>query len=301
MRNIKKVLLFLFRLDNFNRIIVFISMTLFIVFPSMVLYHTNDENYNFLSIMPSILFLGVILGNGILAFLKPLKTTWIYFLILFISFPIINNCYDITLLHNKINYPAIEIFSMIYIAIGLLLNLIYFFNIIKRKSKSFLNEKTNNDSIFDFLGGQKKNDAIAKKLDKAILENTNHKSIEMIKHKKLSRLTRIITFTLSFIIAMVYMITSITRTGTNNNLFFSIMLLILIISSITFISSLLYPSDFKYIYYFNIIFLYICAIISSNEYQMKPFLLIVTIISICLSFLITLIVEGRTWTGAEID
>ena len=298
---IEKTLKFLFRIDNFNRIIVFLSMALFMVLPSLVLFYTHDDNYSFLSVMPSLLILGLLLGNGVLVFLRPLKTSWMYFLGNLIATPLIFSCYDLSPIPGNINGFAIMIISMVYCGVGLTINLFYFISITRRKNRTAYDEKTNNDSFFDFLGGQKKNEVIARKLDEIVDENTKSKALKQVRHGKLSRITRIISYGVSFAIALIYMISSFTKKGTDSNLFGIIMILVMILSTMTFIPSLIQPTDFKYLFYFNNIFLYICAIISSRNYDMAAIFLILTIILIGLSFLITLIVEGRTWTGADTD
>ena len=59
----KRISSFVFRIDTFNRIIVFVSMALFLVFPSWVLYQTKSDNYTFGNVMASILLLGIIIGD----------------------------------------------------------------------------------------------------------------------------------------------------------------------------------------------------------------------------------------------
>ncbi len=289
------------RMDNFNRIIVFVSMVMFMVLPCMVLFYTSDDNYSFKSVMPSILMLGILLGDGILVLIRPLKTSWAYFFCNLIATPLIYSCYDVSPIPGKINSFAIMVISMVYCGVGLFINLFYLFRLMKRKNGSMSDEKTNNDSIFDFLGGQKKNKTIADKLDKAVKENNPSETLDRIKHIKLSRASRIITYGISLVISLIYLISALTKKGSDGNIFAIIMFLVMVLSSILLIASLIFPTDFKYLYYSNTIFLYICAIISSKQYEMKSIFLILTIILVGLSFLITLIVEGRTWTGADTD
>jgi hypothetical protein len=70
---------------------------------------------------------------------------------------------------------------------------------------------------------------------------------------------------------------------------------------IVIVASLLYPLDFKYLFYFNAFLILVLSIISCSVYHLHPAMLIVAIIIVGLSFLVTLIVEGRTWTGANPD
>lgn len=245
----KTFLRLLSRMDILDRIIVFVSMCLFVALPSMVLYFTDDDNYTFYAVMPSLLFIGSVLGNGVLTLYRPLKTAWFYFLIHFIFLPWIFLNYDFSVLPWSINSFAVLLISMIYCGIGFLINLLYFFTILRRKGNP-LDEKTNNDSIYDFLGGQKKNVAISDRLDH-IMDEQNIPS-DRLKHIKLSRTTRLLSFAILFAIIIVYMISTLIKFGFRKNEFFIILLLLLISSSVSLVYSMIYPVDFKYIYYFNL-------------------------------------------------
>ena len=207
MTKLRRLFRFIARIDNFNRIIVFVSMTLFIVLPSMYLYKTTNENYSFDVVMPSTFLLGLIIGNGLLVLYKPLRSTWLYFLICIIAFPFI-----------------------------------YF--------------------VYDF---------------------------------------QVVSFFISYIIIAVYFIVAIQSTSVRDNVLATILLIGLLTLPIIIVSSLLYPLDFKYLFYFNVFLILVLSIISCSTYKMNPFILIFAIILVGISFLITLIVEGRTWTGANPD
>ncbi len=290
----------LFRIDNFNRIIVLISMILFIVLPSIILYDMNDEKYSFTIIIACLLQLGFVIGNGLFVLLKPLRTTWLYFLICLISFPFLFSLYETSLYPTGINLRAVLVFSLAYSGLGFMINIFYFLSLFKRKSKTAFNEKTNNDNIYDFLGGAKKNKEISEKLDEIVNQNSS-KAANIIRHSKLSRLIRNIDFLILFFLSMVYFISSVNKSGFEKNLFAINMFLLLLILPICIISCYIFPTDFKYIYYYNALFLLVTGIIESKNYQMNPLFLILMIILTGLSLLLTLIVEGRTWTGANPD
>ena len=76
----KHLLVSLLRVDVFNRIIVFLSMILFLILPSYILYNIHDFNNNMEIVMPCLLLLGALLGTGSLTLYRPEKTAWVYFL-----------------------------------------------------------------------------------------------------------------------------------------------------------------------------------------------------------------------------
>lgn len=68
---------------------------------------------------------------------------------------------------------------------------------------------------------------------------------------------------------------------------------------ITGLCSIFYPRDFKYMYYYHGLLYSLFALISCGNasFTILPFLL--SLIAVFLSLILTLIVEGRTWTGAK--
>lgn len=301
MTKLRRLFRFIARIDNFNRIIVFVSMTLFIVLPSMYLYKTTNENYSFDVVMPSTFLLGLIIGNGLLVLYKPLRSTWLYFLICIIAFPFIYFVYDFQAVSVHIHYLAIFWICYIYCILGFLVNLIYLISILRKKSKSEMNEQTNNDNIYDFLGGEKKNKVVDEHLKELHGDDFIYRTSNRLNKAKLSRLSRVVSFFISYIIITVYFIVSIQSTSVRDNVLATILLIGLLTLPIIIVSSLLYPLDFKYLFYFNAFLIMVLSIISCSTYKMNPFMLIVAIILVGISFLITLIVEGRTWTGANPD
>ena len=267
----------------------------------MYLYKTTNENYSFDVVMPSTFLLGLIIGNGLLVLYKPLRSTWLYFLICIIAFPFIYFVYDFQAVSVHIHYLAIFWICYIYCILGFLVNLIYLISILRKKSKSEMNEQTNNDNIYDFLGGEKKNKVVDEHLKELHGDDLIYRTSNRLNKAKLSRLSRVVSFFISYIIIAVYFIVAIQSTSVRDNVLATILLIGLLTLPIIIVSSLLYPLDFKYLFYFNVFLIMVLSIISCSTYKMNPFMLIVAIILVGISFLITLIVEGRTWTGANPD
>lgn len=302
MNHIRKIGKFIYRMDNFNRIIVFVSMALFLFLPSVLLYYTKSDNYSFFSVMACVMMIGIIIGNGLLVLFRPLKTTWFYFFALILMFLFLfQNC-DFTILPYRINMTAIFILCLIYCILGFVINLVYLLYYIRRRTKSEMNEKTNNDTIFDFLGGNKKNEAVSQKLEQLTEYGTfADKAKKKISGGKFSRTMRIISFVVTLICCIYYFAGQVGSTAIARNIFAINLLMILLLLTLALVASLLYPVEFKYIYYFNALFLLVTAIISAGQTDAKPIFLILSVILDGLSFLLTLIVEGRTWTGADPD
>lgn len=301
MRKLKNIARFIYRVDNFNRIIVFVSMCFFIVLPSMYLYYLNDENYTINVTMPSLLLLGLVLGNGLLVLYRPLRTTWLYFLINIIAFPFIHLAFDYDAVEVNLQHTAIFWVSYVYCILGFFINLYYLTKIFKRKSKSEMDERTNNDNAYDFLGGKKSNEAVSERLKELEGNSFISSATNKIKQAKFSRVFRIVSFFVVFVFMFLYFITTLTRNYITQNQLAVILIIGLLVLPISLVASLLYPVDFKYIYYFNGFLVLLLAIIACTRYEIRPVLLILSIIFLGLSFLVTLIVEGRTWTGGKPD
>ena len=302
MNRFRKLGRFIYRMDNFNRVIVFVSMCLFLFLPSTLLYYTKSDNYSFFSVMACVMMIGISIGNGLFVLLRPLKTTWFYFFALVLMFLFLfQNC-DFTIIPYSINVIAIFIISLCYCILGFAINLVYLLYYVRRKTKSEMNENTNNDTIFDFLGGNKKNKAVSDKLDELTDYGTfADKAKKKISGGKFSRFMRIFSFAVSCICCIYYFAAQVGSVSITKNIFAINLLLILLLLTLALVASLLYPVEFKYIYYFNALFLLITSIISAGENSAKPFFLILSVIMNGLSFLLTLIVEGRIWTGSDSD
>lgn len=301
MKKWKKWFRYLSRIDVFNRMLVFISMALFLFYPSMVLYETTPTNETFSSVMPSVFIIGLTIGNGLLALVRPNKSTWLYFLIDMIAFPFIFMNYDVSYLNLRINPNVVFLVSFLFCFLSFGINSFYLLYVMRRKTKSEWNEKTNNDTIYDFLGGVKKNEKISKRLDEAIQKNGGTFEVNGLKHVKLSRMTRIVSFIFTYIICIIYFFKLNGFSSLYNNQMAVVLLISILVLPLCLFMSILYPYDYKYMYYFNVLFFLLCAIIDSRFYHLKAFFFILSIILSGLSLLITLIVEGRTWTGAKPD
>lgn len=296
----KKNLKLLLRPDNLNRIIIFISMCLFIVYPSLALYGLDDSS-TMIYFVPSIIVIGIVIGNGLLCLYQPMRTTWFYFFVCGLCFSVLHFGFNYMVENDDILAVYIYYAYMIYSFLGFLLNIFYFMYFLTHKGKYDFNEKTNNDNVYDFLGGEKRNDVISDKLENMISNNDINKKIEKIKRGKFSRTTRILSFVLTIIIFIIYFFSSIKKNSISNNSFSVFIIFSLISISMSFMSSLRYPVDFKYVYYFNTLFDSIIVIIMCTRYSLMPIFVIIETILTGLAFISTLIVEGRTWTGANPD
>lgn len=297
----KKFFSFLTRVDVFNRVLVLVSLIAFLIFPSVVLYKTNPSNEKLSTVMPSILLLGIVLGNGLLSLLRPLKSTWLFFLICILSFPFIFLSYDVSELNLQADSFAVFWISMGYSLFCFFIESFYLRYALRRKSKMKFNEKTNNDNVFDFLGPKKKNISVSQKLDEAVDNDYSKNIIAKMTKTKLSRVTRVVSFIVTYVICIFYFVKYGNGIRFIENQFTMILLLCLILLPLCLFFSLLYPYDFKYMYYFNVLFFSLCEIIVCGKYNIESLLMIFSIILSGLSFLVTLIVEGRTWTGANPD
>ena len=287
-------------MDFINRLMVFVSMSLLLVYPSIVLYHTQDWNQNISFVMYSVMLLGLTLGNGLLSLYRPLKSTWLYFLVEIITILIVFPNYDVTDLKLGINQTAIFALELVFCSLGFLVSLLCLIYYLKKKTKWEMNEYTNNDTFYDFLGGVVKNAEIEQQLEKE-MNGPLDKFSRKFFHVKFSRFTRIFSAIFTCITSIVYLIITTHSISFQKNQLAMIILLILILTPICLIMSIIYPMDFKYMYYFNVLFLLFCAIMLSSQHQINSFFFILTIILTGISFLITLIVDGRTWMGANPD
>ena len=122
------------------------------------------------------------------------------------------------------------------------------------------------------------------------------------KQMKFSRLARIFSFVVSIITLLVYFISSSQKGSLGaRGAYPQLVFLSMILISLIFIASLRYPRDFKYLYFYNAGFFLLLLLIISREFMMMPAFLIIAFVIVMLSFLITLIVEGRTWMGGLSD
>lgn len=289
----------LLRMDNFNRITVFIFLVVCLIEPSIILYDMHESNYSLNLAISCLCVLGINIGIGLFTLYKPIRTTWFYFLSCL--FGLLSN--SSSFLHPS-DIPYLEehnlagiFYTQIALAfICLIINLIFFFKSFYKyqKSKNMTSEKTNMDSPYDFLNGGEINKDIEIQIRHM---DENNSMVKRIKGVKLSRTARIV----SFIILTLMLIYFYLKSGDFKNLPMSELLLVIsFLAPISFIASLFFPGDFKYIYYYVVILFSVMMILGSQG-KLYMRLLIVILIFHGLSLLLTLITEGRTWTGGSID
>jgi hypothetical protein len=303
-QKLKALLSVLFRIDVFNRIIVFVSMALFIVFPSYLLYFIPNYSDEIGTVLPCLLLLGVVIGTGLFTLYRPNKLSWFYFL----ETGFVLGFYADRFLHvtsvdvSNISTAGIFYSEVTYCSIGIIINLLYFFSALrkKRRGKNDFNEATNADTFYDFLNGKPTNAYIEASVEK-ISKQGGHDGMAFVKRVKFSRIVRIISLFAFLIMACYYLIFTAQRfTLTLTEIYYPCLLGILLLPTLL-VGSVLFPREFKYVYFYNgILFsfgiLFSCAPVGAN-----PLGAILSLIVLFLSLLIGLITEGRTWTGAKPD
>lgn len=296
----RRFLSFILRMDVLNRILVFISMAFLIVVPSWILYMEDVTLID--EILPSLFVLGIVIGNGLLTLYKPIRTSWFYFLsVLFLmgfdyeTF-LSSQIDEITTYRNSV---GIFVTMLVYNGICLILNFVFIlYSMKKNKKPKTFDEKTNEDNPYDFLNAKAINKDIEKQVMGIVPENQSGNIVKAIKKIKFSRYSRVVSCAISFIILFYCLVrgsksaTGLTTMISSYGLIFLPVLLLI---------SLVFPGDFKYIYYYDSILFGVLLICGSRTDDLPLFWLIVNLIIIVLALLVTLITEGRTWTGSEID
>lgn len=298
----------IFRVDIINRILVIITLILFSIIPSYELYFLNIEtDTEKIMNLVNIIFLISLLGNGILAIYKPTRLSWFFFfdilfLLLFYNDAILN--FEIRV---KIGFDVFPLYlsEVIFASISLFVNLSYFIYFLgrKKKYKSEYNEYTNSDSFYDFLNGSDSNHKIDDELKE--VDEKGNRVVKKIKKWQFSKVSRIVSY-LFYVVVFIISLSKITRHVTPgdriiDNILFYPLLSGIVISTILLISSLFFPRDFKYSYYFNLAIYLITLVFASRIIKFNPTLFIISLAILLLSFLITMITEGRTWMGARYD
>lgn len=297
----KKLLAYLLRIDNLDRIMVFVSVALFLVTPSYVLYWTTESNQVTDIVIRCITAIGVIAGSGVITLARPIRTTPFYFLELLIVYSIQFSGFNPP--GFDLDFISIFWLEIIYCIIGLLVSFFAYLRYTKRKKKKTgaMNEDTNEDTIYDFLNASDANKHIEDDIEN-IMGQEERERMRRNKQMKFSRLARIFSFVVSFITLLVYFISSSQKGALGaKGVYPQLVFLSMILISVIFIASLRYPRDFKYLYFYNDGFFLLLLLIISREFMMKSAFLIVAFVVLMMSFLITLIVEGRTWMGGLSD
>lgn len=291
---------FLLRMDNFNRITVFISMVVFLIVPSIILFNVNASNYSIHAITACLSVLGMNIGIGLFTLYKPIRTTWFYFLACLVSL----SCNCMTFLYyqdipymKEHNLPGIFSTEIVLASICLFINLIFFLRsfVRYRRNKSITSEKTNADSPFDFLNAAEINHDIEKQIRTMDSSNT---MLSKIKGVKISRASRIFSFLALAFVMLLFAFRTPAKPGSDS---FSLLFSTIVLSTAAFLSSLALPGDFKYIYYYVATFYCLMFILSASITGLSIPLCISVIVIHVFSLLLTLITEGRTWMGGPID
>lgn len=301
MNGFKRFLSFIFRVDIFNRIIVAISMIIFLIEPSIVLYFSGNYDNNLNDILPSLVLLVVIVGTGSFTIYRPIKSTWLYFLqILFTLCLFSNNFLNITLYAN-INKVGLFITELIYCSIGFIINIITLARTAHRynKNKILFNEYTNRDAIYDFLSATDKNAKIEEQLEQLDSQNL-FKLYIPIKKLKLSRTLRFISLIIYEIVSIYYLI-RIKSVGAEADIIIYPLVSGMVMLPIIMLMSVFFPRDFKYIFFYNIIVYSLFTIFCCRSANVSIIIMLISLVASTLAFFATLIVEGRTWTGSPID
>lgn len=298
----KHLLVSLLRVDVFNRIIVFLSMILFLILPSYILYNIHDFNNNMEIVMPCLLLLGALLGTGSLTLYRPEKTAWVYFLEVLL----------ILILYGQelIEVPGVDVpyinktgvfaAEFVYCCVGIILNSAYYFNYLLKKRRDSNDEGTNHDTFYDFLNARDSNENIEKQLEK-ITQKNERNIMARIKSLKFSRVTRLCSAIVFLAVSIFYLALLSGRHNEVDIPLFRVALLGIFVIAFLLGMSFLFPKDFKYVYYYNGILFSVSLILSCQNANVTPFFGIIATAVIFLSFLLTMIVDGRTWMGAKPD
>ena len=301
---LKKFFNIFFRIDIFNRLFVFLSMILFLILPSYVLYCIKDYNNYISVVLPCVVLLAIILGNGLFALYKPTKIPIFYFLSLIVVYLIYNKQFiNISVISLPINLLAIYIIELCYCLLGFLSNIYLIYkHTLKKNNKYFFKDFANSDSIYDFLNARPTNEKIENKIeDISKTGDLKWHLMPIFKRIKLSKLMRGISF-IAVLISSVYYLINI---AANENIFdsplTSIIIINLLLSSFLICFTIIYPKDFKYVFFYNICVLELAGILCCKYSDLNPMMMIICLTWSVLSLLVALITEGRTWMGATPD
>ncbi len=297
----KKLVSFLLRIDNMSRIMVFVSMALFLVVPSLILFYLDEGNQTTDIVIRCIVLIGIILGPGLIALVRPIRTTLLYFIELLFTLIVEFFEFNPTDILDGVNFAALFWLEVIFSVIAICVNAVMLKKYMGRKKKVIqaTKEDTNEDTVFDFLNATSSNDKIEEDLEN-IMEEKEKLKMRAAKKMKFSRALRIFSFAFSYITLLVYFIDVIQKTDPFGTMY-HLLLLSIILIPLVFLCSLKYPRDFKYLYFYDTAFFLTLSLICSSELHLKPIFLIISLVVLILSLILTLIVEGRTWMGSSSD
>ncbi|MFA6829096.1 MAG: hypothetical protein WCR67_00070 [Bacilli bacterium] len=294
---------FITRIDVMNRILVILSMAFFLVIPSMVLYYLNESNFSLEVVVPCLMVIGLVVGTGLFCLYKPIRTSFFYFIetgfVLFMYHDFFLSL-KVEGIHGVFDMNALFWIQIVYCLIAVFLNLIYFIKSLNRylKSKIAFNENTNADSLYDFLNGGETNKTIEKKVSEIMPDSSSKNRMNFLKNVKLSRIFRVVSF-VAF--AMIFFDTIVNIEANTLSLVYVPAINGLLSLFFLLLFSVYLPGDFKYLYYYTGIFTLVMMILCASECSLNPFFMIIVLIIFSCALLVTLITEGRTWTGAQPD
>lgn len=296
----KKILGLIFRIDNLNRILVVISMALFLVYPSIILYHIDETNRAVNTIVPCLLIIATVVGAGSFSLVRPFRVPFFYFVEMLILLPVELYNFDPNGIDVNINMTAVIWLEAIYCLIAILINAVVFIRYWRRNSNAYLKEDTNGDTVYDFLNAVSPNKKIENDLEKITEEGDKNNLMKKRKEIVFSRALRCVSYGLIAIMLIVYILACVNdHIGLSASYFERLNLESLIIISLAFFFSMFFPRDFKYLYFYHTaVFLVFDMILAKNEGYKNVFY-ILAIVLLGVVFLLTLIVEGRTWMGAD--
>ncbi len=300
MKKLKRIIAYIFRIDVFNRILVFISMALFMVVPSIVLYNIKEITTAYSVVMPCIVLLGALIGTGCFALYKPTRIPLVYFAeMIFILVFFSNTFLNLpTAGMVDLNQGAVFWCEIAYCILGAVINLGYFLRVVSKRInyKYSTDEDTNNDNPADFISAEDPNEDVEKDLKK-IAEVEGAQATAFVRNIKLSRFMRLVSYFVSLIAYIYYLINS---TG-SGHIIFSLTVAALVISSVLLVASFALPKDYKYVYYYNQLLFEVGILFVCSNAGVFPAWIIASMAVLFVSFLLTMIVEGRRWMGATND
>lgn len=300
---LKKVINFLLRIDVFNRIIVFISMVLFLILPSYVLYSITNYNNNIDIVLPCLLLLSAIIGTGLFALYNPIKLSLFYFLELLIILVTYNkNFTNLYIIDDRINQTAIFILETCYCAISFLFNAFFIFKYLFRRNNRYaFKELTNSDSIYDFLNARPYNKKIENKIEDISRTSNKINLMPSLKKLKLSKTMRTITYISVLVLTIYYFLNIIAQGNIENNPMTYVLSVLLLTTSSAISFTAIFPKDYRYAFFYNVCILEVAGILTCRYSDLNPLMFIICLIWAVLSLLAALITEGRTWMGATPD
>lgn len=300
---LKQGIRFLLRVDVFNRIIVFISMVLFLILPSYVLYSITNYNNNINIVLPCLLLLSALIGTGLFALYNPVKLSMFYFLELVIILVTYSKTFtSFYIIDERINQTAIFILETCYCVIGFLFNAFFCFKyLFRRKNRYAFKELTNSDSIYDFLNARPYNKKIETKIEDISRTSKRINLMPSLKKLKLSKTMRTITYISVLILTIYYFLNILAQGNIENNPITSVLIILVLTTSSAISFTSIFPKDYRYAFFYNVCILEVAGIFCCKYSELNPFMFIICLIWAVLSLLAALITEGRTWMGATPD